>query len=242
VVVTGAASGIGRAAAELFGREGAKAVVVADVNESGGEETVGLVEASGAAASFVKCDVAEAADVEALIETAVSRYGRLDCAFNNAGVSQHGTFGDETTVDAYDRVSAVNLKSVWLCMQYEIRQMLEQGACAIVNTASRAGIRGVAGSGIYSATKHGVVGLTKSAALECAAAGVRINAILPGLVATPMMTGAAPEYLEMVLQRQPGRRAAAPQEIAEAAVWLCSDRASFVSGAALSVDLATSAG
>jgi NAD(P)-dependent dehydrogenase (short-subunit alcohol dehydrogenase family) len=226
----------------LFGREGARAVVVADINERDGAETVSLVEASGAAAIFVKSDVSQAADVAALIQAAVSQYGRLDCAFNNAGVAHRANFADEISEEAYDRVAAVNLKGVWLCMQHEIRQMREQGSGAIVNTSSRAGIRGVAASPIYSATKHGVVGLTMSAALECAATGVRVNCILPGLVETAMTASAPPEYLEMVRRRQPGGRAAKPEEIAEAAVWLCSDRASFVSGAALSVDLATSAG
>ncbi len=241
-LVTGAASGIGRAAAVLFAREGASAVVVADVNESGGAETVEEIEALGVSATFVSCDVSKAPDVEALVDAVVGHHGRLDCAFNNAGVTRRGGFATAVPEEDYDFIAGVNLKSVWLCMQHEIPQMLKQGSGAIVNTSSRAGIRGTPAMAVYSATKHGVVGLTRSAALETAASGVRINCILPGLVKTGMTTQSPPEYIEAILERQPGRRAAAPSEIAEAAVWLCSDRASFVSGAALSVDLATSAG
>lgn len=237
-LITGGSSGIGRASALAFAREGAK-VVVADVLVDGGQETVRLIQAAGGQGLFIKTDVSKAAEVEALIKQTVATYGRLDCAYNNAGVE--GTFVTTTeyTEADWDRVIAINLKGVWLCMKYEIAQMLQQGGGAIVNTASGAGLVGVAGLSAYVASKHGVVGLTKTAALEYAKAGIRVNAVCPGVIETPMvarLTNSRPDLGEALVAGEPMGRVGKPEEIAEAAVWLCSDAASFVTGHAMSVD------
>lgn len=237
-LITGGSSGIGRASALAFAREGAK-VVVADVLVDGGQETVRLIQAAGGQGLFIKTDVSKAAEVEALIKQTVATYGRLDCAYNNAGVE--GTFVTTTeyTEADWDRVVAINLKGVWLCMKYEIAQMLQQGGGAIVNTASGAGLVGVAGLSAYVASKHGVVGLTKTAALEYAKAGIRVNAVCPGVIETPMvarLTNSRPDLGEALVAGEPMGRVGKPEEIAEAAVWLCSDAASFVTGHAMSVD------
>jgi NAD(P)-dependent dehydrogenase (short-subunit alcohol dehydrogenase family) len=237
-LVTGASSGIGRAAALAFAREDAK-VVVADVSVEGGEETVALIKKTGSEALFVRADVARAAEVEALIARAVQMYGRLDCAFNNAGIEGAAATIPDYAEDAWDRVININLKGVWLCMKYEIAQMLKQGGGAIVNTASTAGLVGYRGGSAYVASKHGVVGLTKTAALEYAKAGVRVNAVCPGAIDTPMMgriTGHRTERAARMAASEPVGRMGQPQEIAEAVVWLCSDAASFVTGHAMAVD------
>jgi NAD(P)-dependent dehydrogenase (short-subunit alcohol dehydrogenase family) len=237
-LVTGAGSGIGRASALTFSREGAK-VVVADVVIEGGEETVGMIKKAGGEALFVRADVSQAAEVEALINTAVATYGRLDCAHNNAGIAGKATTIADSTEESWDRTIAINLKGVWLCMKYEIPQMLKQGGGAIVNTASDAGLIGVRRGGAYVASKHGVVGLTKTAALEYAKAGIRVNAVCPGPIDTPMLQRGAsrfPQVVEKMVAAQPGGRLGRPEEIAEAAVWLCSEAASFVTGHALPVD------
>ena len=237
-LVTGAGSGIGRASALAFAREGAK-IVVADVVVDGGEETVSMIKKTGGEASFIKADVAKAAEVEALINTAVATYGRLDCAHNNAGIAGRSATVADDTEENWDRILAINLKGVWLCMKYEIPQMLKQGSGAIVNTASDAGLIAVRRGGAYVASKHGVVGLTKTAALEYAKAGIRVNAVCPGPIDTPMLQRGAslrPQIIEKMAAAQPVGRLGQPQEIAEAVVWLCSDAASFVTGQAMPVD------
>ena len=235
-LVTGGASGIGRATALVFAREGAK-VVVADLVAEGGEDTARLIKETGADAFFVKCDVSKAVDVEAMVKKAVDTYGRVDCAFNNAGVGVMKSTV-ECKEEEWDRVLSVNLKGVWLCMKYEIIQMLKQGSGAIVNTSSIFGLIGTQGYAPYTASKHGVVGLTKVAALDCAQAGIRVNAVCPGSVLTPMFEPilADPQLKDAVQKMHPLGRFAKPEEIAEAVLWLCSDTASFVTGVAFPVD------
>ncbi len=237
-LVTGAGSGIGRATALVFAREGAK-VVVADIVVDGGEETVRQIKAAGGEALFVKADMARAAEVEAMVQKAVTIYGRLDCAHNNAGIEgATGKTADYREED-WDRVIRVNLTGVWFCMKYEISQMLKQGGGAIVNTASDAGLLGVPQMPAYVASKHGVVGLTKTAALEYAKSGIRVNAVCPGVIKTPMVeriTGQRAGRAERMAAIEPVGRMGKPEEIAEAVVWLCSEAASFVTGLPMSVD------
>lgn len=237
-LITGAGSGIGRASALTFAREGAK-VAVADKLVDGGRETVRMVEAAGGTASFIEVDVSDAASVEAMVNATVDTYGRLDCAYNNAGIEGQVAPTDSYADDMFDKVIAVNLTGVWLCMKYEIPRLLEQGGGAIVNTASGAGLIGVAGLSAYVASKHGVIGLTKTAALEYAKSGVRVNAVCPGLIQTPMverLTADQPQLGEALVAMEPVGRTGRPEEIAESVVWLCSDAASFVTGHAMSVD------
>jgi len=236
-LVTGGSSGIGRASALLFAREGTR-VVVADVNVSGGEETARMVEEAGSKAIFVKADVSKASNVEALIGKAVDTYGRLDCAFNNAGTAVGGGPIHDSTEENWDYVMSINLKGVWLCMKYEIRQMLKQGGGAIVNTSSVMGLVGHIDKPIYAASKHGVVGLTKSVALQYAKSGIRVNAICPGWIRTPMTEGRLndPEDRARIVAMEPVGRVGGPEEVAEAVVWLCSDAASFVTGHTMAVD------
>ena len=237
-LVTGAGSGIGRATALVFAREGAK-VVVADIVVEGGQETVQQIEAVGGEAIFVKADVSQAADVEALVAKTVETYGRLDCAFNNAGIEGGVKPTIDCTEEEFDRTIAVNLTGVWLCMKYELQQMLSQGGGAIVNTASVAGLVGFPGLPDYVASKHGVVGLTKTAALEYAKSGIRVNAVCPGVIQTPMVERGAqlsPGFDELAVSMEPVGRFGQPSEIGEAVVWLCSDAASFVTGHPMVVD------
>ena len=237
-LVTGASSGIGRATALVFAREGAK-VVVADLNVVGGQETVQLVKAAGGEAVFVEADVAQAASVEAMVQTALDTYGRLDCAHNNAGVEGVLSRTAEQTEQDWEPVIRINLKGVWLCMKYELPHMLQQGSGAIVNTASGAGLIGVKRMAAYVASKHGVIGLTKTAALEYAKSGVRVNAVCPGVIQTAMVervSGRRPDVLEKMIAAEPIGRSGQPEEIAESVVWLCSDAASFVTGHAMAVD------
>ena len=237
-LVTGGSSGIGRATSLIFAREGAK-VVVADVLTEGGEETVRLIKAAGGEAIFVKADMGKATEVEAMVQATVNTYGRLDCAHNNAGIEgATGRTADYKEED-WDRVMLINLKGVFLCMKYEIQQMLKQGGGAIVNTASDAGLLGVPQMPAYVASKHGVVGLTKTAALEYAKSGIRINAVCPGVINTPMVeriTGQRAGRAERMAAVEPVGRMGRPEEIGEAAVWLCSEAASFVTGLPMPVD------
>jgi len=237
-LVTGGSSGIGRAAALAFAREGAK-VVIADILIEGSEETVQIIEKSGGQAIFFRTDVSKSAEVEALIKKTAETCGRLDCAFNNAGIGGGRAATAECTEEEWDRVMNINLKGVWLCMKYEIQRMLEQGGGAIVNTASVAGLVGFQNTPAYVASKHGVVGLTKAAALEYATFGIRINAVCPGVIRTPMIdrvVAARPKMEEVYTAMHPVGRLGEPEEIAEAVVWLCSDAASFVTGHAMVVD------
>lgn len=237
-LVTGGSSGIGRATALVFAREGAK-VVVADVQTDGGDETVQRIEDAGGEAIFVKTDVSKAGEVMALVDSAVSTYGRLDCAFNNAGIEGTMAPTADCTEENWDRVIAVNLKGVWLCMKYEIPEMLKRGNGAIVNTASFLGLVGLQGAPAYCTSKGGVIQLTRTAALEYATKGIRINAVCPGVIRTPMLervTGGKPEFEALFTAREPVGRMGAPGEVAEAVVWLCSDAASFVTGHPLVVD------
>ena len=236
--VTGAANGIGRAAALAFAREGAS-VVVADVSEQGNQDTARMIEDLGGRALAVRCDVTRTADVTAALDNAVNAFGRLDVAFNNAGVEQALTATADLTEEEWDRILAINLRGVFLCMKYEIPLMLTHGGGAIVNTSSGAGVKGFGGQAAYAAAKHGVVGLTKAAALDYASSNIRINAVCPGIIETPMMdrfTGGTPEGRERVIAQEPVGRMGQPEEIAKAVLWLCSDAASFVVGHAMVVD------
>lgn len=237
-LVTGSGSGIGRATAALFAREGAR-VIVSDVNVSGGEETVAAIRKQGGEARFIRCDVSKPAEVEALIRGTVKAFGRLDCAVNNAGISGTMVPTGDYPEDAWDQIMAINLKGVWLCMKQEIQQMLKQGGGSIVNTASAAGLVGIQMAPAYVAAKHGVVGLTKTAALDYAKANIRINAVCPGVIRTPMVTVVTddnPQVAAMVTASEPVGRMGEPEEVAEALVWLCSGAASFITGVALPVD------
>ncbi len=234
-LVTGAASGIGRASALAFARE----VVVADVNVAGGEETVALCRAANTDAIFVRCDVSQSNEVEQLIAQAVDTFGRIDFAHNNAGIEGVQAMLVDYPEEVWDRVIDINLKGVWLCMKYEIRQMLQQGGGAIVNTSSVAGLSGSRGVSAYVASKHGIVGITKAAALEYARSGIRVNAICPGTIHTAMIdrfTQGDPEVLAQFAEGEPIGRLGSPEEVANAVVWLCSEQASFITGATLPVD------
>jgi len=240
-LVTGGASGIGRAAALAFARVGAR-VVVADVDAAGGEQTAQAIRAAGGDAIFARANVSQEAEVEALTKKAIETFHQLDCAFNNAGIQGQIASTVECNGDNWDRIIATNLKGVWLCMKYEIPLILRQGGGAIVNTASNFGLVGSAGMPAYAASKHGVVGVTKVAALEYAALGVRVNAVCPGPIKTPLSEGVLREHpdaermVEAIMSRLPVRRWGLPEEVAEAVVWLCSESASFVTGAVLPVD------
>jgi NAD(P)-dependent dehydrogenase (short-subunit alcohol dehydrogenase family) len=237
-IVTGGASGIGRATAVAFAREGA-AVVIADVSIKEGEEAVNAIRKAMGEAVFLKCDVSRADDVSALVEATIKAYGRLDFACNNAGIEGRQASTVAIAEEEWDRTLNVNLKGIWQCMRYELPHMLKQGKGAIVNMASIAGLVGFPALPAYTASKHGVIGLTKAAALENATSGIRINAICPGLIDTPMVdrfTRGTPEMASRLLNSQPIGRIGKPEEIAEAVLWLCSDQASLVTGIALPVD------
>lgn len=241
-IVTGSGAGIGRAAALRFAAEGAK-VVVCDVDVEGGRETAAAIERQGGKAIFIEADVSRVQDVDALITRTVEAFGRLDCACNNAGIEGRIAPIVEQPIDNFDRIMAVNLRGTFLCLQAEIRQMLKNGGGAIVNLASVAGLIGFPGLAPYVASKHGVNGLTKNAALEYGKQGIRVNAVCPGGVDTRMLdslarqsTGGEKTTREMMEPLHPIGRIGTPEEIAELIVWLCSDHASFVTGANIPID------
>ena len=239
VLVTGGGSGMGAAGAEIFAREGAAHVYVVDVNTDGGERVAAAVHKAGAGASFVAVDVTDEGAVAGLIDRIVAEHGRLDCAWNNAGITDAA--GPFTTLakDAWDRMIAVNLTGVFLCMKHELRQMTTQGYGAVVNTSSGAGIVAAPYLPHYTAAKHGVLGLTKAAAQEYNGAGIRVNAVCPGMTDTPMIQSwfeSSPAVAQAVLATMPGGRLGRPEQVAEAAVWLCGDPAGWVSGLSMVVD------
>ncbi|HEY4041114.1 MAG TPA: glucose 1-dehydrogenase [Rhodopila sp.] len=239
-LVTGGGNGIGREAALAFAREGAR-VAVADYEAEAAAETVALINGKGGQAISLSGDVTVAVQVKAMVDGAVAAYGRLDCAFNNAGIAGHqveasGQLTHEWSEKSFDRMIEVNLKGVWLCMKHEIPLMRAAGGGAIVNTASVAGLIGLRTSSGYVAAKHGVIGLTKTAAVEFAEEGIRVNAVCPGYIVTRMTGPVRETRSEVVVARTPMRRFGQPNEIAEMVVWLCSDRASYVTGAAYEVD------
>ena len=237
-LVTGGASGIGRATALAFAGEKAT-VVVADMNDSEGQQTVDMIKKSGGEALFVKTDVSSSSEVKAMVTTTVNAYGRLDFAFNNAGIFGTPDKLINLSEENWDKVIGINQKGVWLCMKYEIRQMIQQRSGAIVNTASTAGLVGLKNCIAYGASKHAVVGMTKSAALEYATTGIRINAVCPRAVRTALTNNQIkenPKLEDYYTQIEPIGRMGAPEEIAAAVIWLCSDAASFVTGLAMAVD------
>jgi NAD(P)-dependent dehydrogenase (short-subunit alcohol dehydrogenase family) len=237
-LVTGAGSGIGLATAKAFAEVGAS-VVLADINEEAARSAAEALNAAAHKTIAVRCDVTDEAQVAAMVDRTVSAFGRLDAAFNNAGVNSPYMETADASGEEFDRVNAINLRGVWSCMKYELRQMREQGCGAIVNCSSLGGLVGVAGRATYHAAKHGVIGLTKSSALEYASRGIRINAVCPGIIETPMLAGmmvGEEDVLKEMMKEQPIGRLGRPEEIAAAVLWLCSPGASFVIGHALAVD------
>ncbi len=237
-LVTGAASGMGLATARAFAQAGA-AVTLADVEENAVRAAAEELVSAGHNAIAVRCNVADAADVAAMLQQTISTFGQLDAAFNNAGVQSPAVETAESSSEEFERVNAINLRGVWSCMKYELRQMRHQGSGAIVNCSSIGGLIGLPGRAIYHASKHGVIGLTKSAALEYASKGIRINAVCPGTIDPPMvadMLAKEPDAMKDILRDQPIGRLGRADEIASAVLWLCSPGASFVIGHALVVD------
>jgi NAD(P)-dependent dehydrogenase (short-subunit alcohol dehydrogenase family) len=237
-LITGASSGIGKATALAFARSGASVGVV-DVNAEAGLETMREIERLGRKSIFVECDVSKEEAVRSAVEATVDVFGRLDCAFNNAGTEGEQAFTADATLENWNRVIDVNLRGVWLCLKYELRQMLRQKAGAIVNCSSIAGRVGFPGIPAYVASKHGVIGLTKTAALEYAKTNIRVNAVCPGVIDTPMIERFAhgeAQARTRLIEGEPIGRVGRPEEVAAAVVWLCSAEASFVTGHALIAD------
>jgi NAD(P)-dependent dehydrogenase (short-subunit alcohol dehydrogenase family) len=231
-LVTGGTTGIGRDTAVLFAKAGAK-VVVSGRRETEGKETSNLIRAAGGDGLFVKSDVSKSSDVQSLVQKTVEKFGRLDIAFNNAGIEGKWVPLIEQSLEDWDAVIDINLKGTWLCLKYEIQQMLKQGGGGtIVNMSSVAGLMGAAGAGVYCASKHGVIGLTRTAALEHAANGIRVNAVCPAVIETAMSDRAFadPEANKRVLALHPIGRFGKPMEVAEAVLWLCSSKSSFMTG------------
>ena len=238
VLVTGAASGIGKATALAFAKQGAK-LALADLDETGGKETEAEAKKLGAETIFVKTDISSAEQVDNLIEKTVDTFGRIDCAHNNAGIEGKRIATTELDENTFDKVISTNLKGTWLCMKKELAQMLKQGGGSIVNTASIAAFVGLNGLSAYTASKHGIVGLTKAAALEYAKQKIRVNAVCPGPIQTPMVENTVkdnPQLQATILALQPQGRIGSPDEVANAVLWLSSQDASFVTGHAMVVD------
>lgn len=236
IVITGSTFGIGKSTAVAFAKRGAK-VVLSDWFED--EETEKIIKGIGGDAIFVKCDVSNEAEVKNLVARAISHYGRLDFAFNNAGIEGTPAPVTDCTTDNWNNTININLKGVWFCMKYQIPEMLKVGGGSVVNNASIAGLVGFGGVPAYVASKHGVVGLTKNAALDYAKQNIRVNAVCPGVIQTPMIdrfTGKDPKTLEQLVAAKPMGRVGQPEEIAEAVVFLCSNAASFITGQAIAID------
>lgn len=233
--ITGAGSGIGRAAAVAFAAEGAR-VVVTDRGEAALKETAEHVKAAGGEVLAITCDVSKPEQVEAAVAEAVKAFGRIDCAFNNAGVENKAAPLHEIELEEWDRIININLRGTFLCMKHEIAQMVRQGGGVVVNTSSGAGIRGVAGGASYAASKHAMIGMTKSAALDYAKQNIRVNCVLPGNIATPMMDRFTGGDIQKAIDLEPVGRLGKPEEIAEAVLWMSSDLGGFVTGASIVVD------
>jgi 2,5-dichloro-2,5-cyclohexadiene-1,4-diol dehydrogenase 1 len=241
IVCTGSASGIGRAAAEIAARRGAS-IVIADIDEKMGRETAERIISEGGKATFIRTDVANEDDVKKMVQHAISTYGRLNGAFNNAGMAPSSKLLHQVELAAWDKNLSINLTGIFLCMKYEITEMLKTGGGAIVNTSSAAGLRGNIGFSEYIAAKHGVIGLTRAAAVEYGPEKIRVNTLVPGAVRTPMLQGAMDLQLNAFSrEKYPLARIGEPSELGEAAVWLLSDAASYVTGAYLAVDGGTTA-